>query len=62
MNKGYLLLIFCLLNVSCSDEVNTISRSKQEQLDLDKKRIDGYLDENNLKPLLASSIGILENL
>ena len=48
MNKGYLLLIFCLLNISCSDEVNTISRTKQEQLDLDKKRIEGYLDENNL--------------
>ena len=38
MNKGYFLLIFFLISISCSDEVNTISRSKQEQLDLDKKR------------------------
>ena len=36
MNKGYFLLIFFLISISCSDEVNTISRSKQEQLDLDK--------------------------
>ena len=33
---------------SCSEDVTSISRTKQEQLDLDLKRIEGYLEENNL--------------
>lgn len=58
MNKGYLLIIFCLLNISCSEEVNTISRSKQEQLALDKKRIEGYIDENNLTGFTSLDNGL----
>ena len=58
MNKGYLLIIFCFLNISCSEEVNTISRTKQEQLDLDKKRIEGYLDENNLTGFTSLDNGL----
>ena len=58
MNKGYFLLIFFLISISCSDEVNTISRSKQEQLDLDKKRIEGYLNENNLTGFTSLDNGL----
>ena len=58
MSKGYFLLIFCLFNISCSDEVNIITRTKEEQLDLDKKRIEGYIDENNLTGFTSLDNGL----
>ena len=58
MNKLISLLIFCLIIFSCVEEVATVFRTKQEQLELDKSRILGYLEENNLTGFISFENGL----
>ena len=44
-------LIFSI--ISCTEDISTVSRTKQEQLDLDLTRIEGYLNENNSNTIQA---------
>jgi len=49
-------LIFSL--ISCTEDVSIVTRTKQEQLDLDLTRIEGYLNENNLSGFSSTDNGL----
>ena len=49
-------LIFSM--ISCTEDISTVSRTKQEQLDLDLTRIEGYLNENNLSGFSSTENGL----
>ncbi len=49
-------LIFSL--ISCTEDVSIVTRTKQEQLDLDLTRIEGYLNENNLIGFSSTDNGL----
>ena len=53
---GFSLIL--ILIFSCTDENLIVSRTKQEQLDLDLKRIKGYINENNLEDFQPLDNGI----
>ena len=53
-------LIFSL--ISCTEDVSTVTRTKQEQLDLDLTRIEGYLNENNLSGFSSTDNGLYYKL
>lgn len=57
-----LLFGFLLLVISCSDDVSSITRTKQEQLDLDLTRIQGYINENNLEGFSSTEKGLYYKL
>ena len=44
--------------ISCTEDISTVSRTKQEQLDLDLTRIEGYLNENNLSGFSSTENGL----
>ena len=46
MIRLFSIIILVMTIVSCSEEGNEIVRSKQEQLNLDISRIQGYISEN----------------
>ena len=51
------ILIFFLVFIStfsCADENVVVTRTKQEQLELDLTRIQGYINENNLTKYLQT--------
>ena len=48
MIRLFSIIIFLIIITSCSEESNDIVRTKQEQLNLDISRIEGYISENNL--------------
>ena len=52
MNR--LIFSLILIIISCSDDNIEFNRSKQEQLDLDIKRIEGYISENNLDGFIST--------
>ena len=47
-----------LIIISCSDDNIEFNRTKQEQLDLDIKRIEGYISENNLDGFISTEKGL----
>ena len=53
-------LIFSI--ISCTEDISTVSRTKQEQLDLDLTRIEGYLNENNLSGFSSTENGLYYKL
>lgn len=53
-------LIFSI--ISCTEDVSTVTRTKQEQLDLDLTRIEGYLNENNLSGFSSTDNGLYYKL
>ena len=53
-------LIFSI--ISCTEDISTVSRTKQEQLDLDLTRIEGYLNENNLSGFSSTESGLYYKL
>ena len=57
-----LLFGFLLLFISCTDDVSSITRTKQEQLDLDLTRIQGYINENNLEGFSSTEKGLYYKL
>ena len=57
-----LLFGFLLLFISCTDDVSSITRTKQEQLDLDLTRIQGYINENNLEGFSSTEKGLFYKL
>ena len=48
MIRLFSIIIFLVIITSCSEDSNIIVRTKQEQLNLDISRIEGYISENNL--------------
>ena len=48
MIRLFSIIIFLVIITSCSEDSNNIVRTKQEQLNLDISRIEGYISENNL--------------
>ena len=48
--------------ISCSQENIEFNRTKQEQLELDIKRIEGYISENNLDGFLSTEKGLYYKL
>ena len=57
-----LLFGFLLLVISCTNDVSSITRTKQEQLDLDLTRIQGYINENNLEGFSSTEKGLYYKL
>ena len=57
-----LLFGFLLLVISCTIDVSSITRTKQEQLDLDLTRIQGYINENNLEGFSSTEKGLYYKL
>ena len=45
----FLIFLFIISIFSCTDENIVVTRTKQEQFNLDLERIQGYLNENNLE-------------
>ena len=55
------ILIFFLVFIStfsCADENVVVTRTKQEQLELDLTRIQGYINENNLTGFSSTDKGL----
>ena len=55
------ILIFFLVFISifsCTDENIVVTRTKQEQLELDLTRIQGYINENNLSGFSSTDNGL----
>jgi len=48
--------------ISCSQDNIEFNRTKQEQLQLDIKRIEGYISENNLDGFLSTEKGLYYKL
>ena len=48
--------------ISCSQDNIEFNRTKQEQLQLDIKRIEGYISENNLDGFLSTERGLYYKL
>ncbi len=58
MIRLFSIIILLVTIVSCSEEGNDIVRSKQEQLNLDVSRIQGYISENNLSGYTSLDNGL----
>lgn len=58
MIRLFSIIILVMTIVSCSEEGNDIVRSKQEQLNLDISRIQGYISENNLSGYISLDNGL----
>ena len=59
------ILIFFLVFMSifsCADENVVVTRTKQEQLELDLTRIQGYINENNLTGFSSTDKGLYYNI
>ena len=59
------ILIFFLVFISifsCTDENIVVTRTKQEQLELDLTRIQGYINENNLSGFSSTDNGLYYKL
>ena len=59
------ILIFFLVFISifsCIDENIVVTRTKQEQLELDLTRIQGYINENNLSGFSSTDNGLYYKL
>ena len=59
------ILIFFLIFISifsCTDENIVVTRTKQEQLELDLTRIQGYINENNLSGFSSTDNGLYYKL
>ncbi len=55
----YILLIFTSAFLfSCTEDSTTVNRTKQEQLALDIVRINGYIQENNLRGFQSLDNGL----
>ena len=50
-------LIFIIIS-SCTEEESSVTRTKQEQLELDLARIQGYINENNLSGFSSTDNGL----
>ena len=58
MIRLFSIIIFLVIITSCSEESNDIVRTKQEQLNLDISRIEGYISENNLSGYVSLDNGL----
>ena len=58
MIRLFSIIIFLVIITSCSEESNDIVRTKQEQLNLDISRIEGYISENNLSGYISLDNGL----
>ena len=58
MIRLFSIIILLITIISCSEEGNEIVRSKQEQLNLDISRIQGYISENNLSGYISLDNGL----
>ncbi len=58
MIRLFSIIILVMTIVSCVEEGNDIVRSKQEQLNLDISRIQGYISENNLSGYISLDNGL----
>tara|TARA_B100001027_G_scaffold203555_1_gene165085 strand:+ start:263 stop:742 length:480 start_codon:yes stop_codon:yes gene_type:complete len=58
------LIFFSLILtiISCSQDNIEFNRTKQEQLELDIRRIEGYISENNLDGFLSTENGLYYKL
>lgn len=52
------LIFFSVFLFSCTEDITTVTRTKQEQLTLDIDRINGYIQENNLTGFQSLDNGI----
>ena len=55
---GYFLIFIFIL--SCTGENLVVTRTKQEQLNLDVERIQGYISENNIDDAIKYSFKSIE--